>query len=321
MMHLIYVLLGRSAYTPDCGRVLSDSAMPANMVDGSVRWDPIKSIWLSLMSVFGIVGAVFCFTWSGFVLSATSTAVLVLLGHSIGMHRLLIHESFKCSKWLEYTLVYLGVLMGMGGTLSMARVHDARDFAQRLPRAHDYFTHRRAPWIDAWWQLHCRFEPVGGYPTFETEKRIAADRLYVFLQRTWMLHQVPLAVLFFAISGWSGVLIAVCGRVAAGIVGHWLVTFIVHRTGRMPFEIEGACVQGHNNLACAVITAGESLHSNHHAYPGSAKYGLHRGELDPGWWALCLFERTGLTWGLKTPDDLPPRAELKIRAGEPSANI
>jgi stearoyl-CoA desaturase (delta-9 desaturase) len=79
----------------------------------------------------------------------------------------------------------------------------------------------------------------------------------------------------------------------------------------MQYEIVGACVQGHNNVACALITAGESLHSNHHAFPGSANYAIGPGELDPGWWVLKAMASLGLVWDLKTPDDLPYRSELR----------
>jgi hypothetical protein len=37
-----------------------------------------------------------------------STAVVLLFGHSLGGHRKLVHNSFQCPKWLEYSLAYLG---------------------------------------------------------------------------------------------------------------------------------------------------------------------------------------------------------------------
>jgi hypothetical protein len=55
---------------------------------------------------------------------------------------------------------------------------------------------------------------------------------------------------------------------------------------------------------------GEAWHNNHHAFPASARLGLHPGETDPGWWVLVLLSRLGLVWNLKTPDTLPPRPNL-----------
>ncbi|HUQ11242.1 MAG TPA: hypothetical protein VM146_13085, partial [Steroidobacteraceae bacterium] len=65
------------------------------------------------------------------------------------------------------------------------------------------------------------------------------------------------------------------------------------------------------------LTMGESWHNNHHAFPGSARLGLHEGEWDPGWWVLCALARVGLVRNLRLPQHLETRPEL--RAIPPSA--
>jgi stearoyl-CoA desaturase (delta-9 desaturase) len=77
-------------------------------------------------------------------------------GHSVGFHRRLIHRSFKCPKWLERILIYLGTVVGMGGPFWTVRTHDMRDWAQRSPNCHPFFAHKKGFWQDAWWYLHCR---------------------------------------------------------------------------------------------------------------------------------------------------------------------
>ena len=42
----------------------------------------------------------------------------------------------------------------------------------------------------------------------------------------------------------------------------------------------------YNSRVLAYLTAGESLHNNHHAYPRSPKFSLRRSELDPSWVAI-----------------------------------
>lgn len=42
----------------------------------------------------------------------------------------------------------------------------------------------------------------------------------------------------------------------------------------------------YNSRVLACLTAGESLHNNHHAYPRSPKFSLRRSELDPSWLAI-----------------------------------
>ena len=126
-----------------------------------------------------------------------------------------------------------------------------------------------------------------------------------------MAQHLPWALLFFAWGGWEFVFWGVCARVTAGVGGHWLIGHLAHRHGPMSHVVEGASVQGHNVRFSALVTMGECWHNNHHAFPGSARLGLLPGEWDPGWWLLRAFERMGLVWDLKTPADLPHRAELR----------
>ncbi|MGB4072682.1 acyl-CoA desaturase [Pseudomonas sp.] len=286
-----------------------------DVVHGEVRWEPIRSLWFTGMTLAAVVGGTLTFTWAAVVLFAGSTALVLLLGHSLGMHRKLIHDSFQCPKWLEYFLVYCGVLVGLSGPLGLLRTHDLRDFAQRQKDCHDFFGHRRSPLLDAWWQLHCELR-LGGPPTIQVESRVADDAFYSFLQRTWMAQQLPWALLFFAIGGWAWVFWGVCARVTAGVFGHWLIGHFAHRHGEQRHVVDGASVQGFNVPFSALLTMGECWHNNHHAFPGSARLGLYAGEWDPGWWVLLGLERLGLVWGLKTPADLSHRAELR-RVVEP----
>lgn len=57
---------------------------------------------------------------------------------------------------------------------------------------------------------------------------------------------------------------------------------IGHMWGRRPLDTTSAT----NNQWLAWITAGEGLHNNHHAKATSARFALHRREVDPGWWLI-----------------------------------
>lgn len=63
-----------------------------DMVDGDVRWDPIKSLWFSVMAILGLAGGVHWFSWSASGLFVISAGALELLGNTIGLHRLAIHQ-------------------------------------------------------------------------------------------------------------------------------------------------------------------------------------------------------------------------------------
>jgi fatty-acid desaturase len=280
---------------------------------GKVRYAPVKSLWLVANLSFALIGGGMTFSWSALILFLASTAMVLLLGHSLGSHRKLIHNSYQCPRWLEYLFVYLGVQVGLAGPLGLLRQHELRDYAQRMPDCHDYLRHGSSFWRDAWWQLHCELE-LQHPPDIVIEPRIADDRFYRMLERTWMWQQLPPALLFYLWGGWAFVFWGVCARICAGVVGHWLIGYFAHNHGEMHFEVQGAAVQGHKVRLVSLLTMGEGWHNNHHAYPGSARLGLHRGEWDPGWWVLASLRRIGLVWDIKLPGDLPVRAELhKLR--------
>src|SRR5689334_44618 len=102
--------------------LLSDGA---SAVEGRVVWDPLHSLWNSAM-LAGAVAAFFFGSWPGVLIFALSTAAGLLLGHSVGFHRRMIHGSFDCPLWLERTLAWFGTSVGMSGPFWMIRTHDMR---------------------------------------------------------------------------------------------------------------------------------------------------------------------------------------------------
>lgn len=279
-------------------------------VEGKVRWAPAKSLWIGSVTAAAIVLGPVYFSWSALLLFILASGITLCAGHSVGMHRRLIHNSFDCPLWLEYLCVYLGVLVGMAGPIGMIRIHDMRDWAQRQRACHDYFAHRANFWSDGWQQLHCRLE-LARPPAFQLERRLSGDRMYRWLERTWMAQQVPWAVLFLAIGGIPWFVWGICARVAVCVTGHWLVGHYAHREGGQTWIVSGACVQGYDVKIAGLISMGESWHNNHHAFPGSAKLGLEPGQADLGWALVQAFEKAGMAWDIVTPEHLPHRPALQ----------
>ena len=56
-----------------------------------------------------------------------------------------------------------------------------------------------------------------------------------------------------------------------------------------------------NNRLVAVLVLGEGWHNNHHAFPSSARHGLHRWQVDVSWWVIRALEKLGLVWDVKRP--------------------
>jgi stearoyl-CoA desaturase (delta-9 desaturase) len=280
----------------------------ADPVRGRVRWDPVHSLWNGAMLTASLILCPLLFSWSGVAIFLATTGAGLLLGHSVGFHRRLIHGSFDCPLWLERVLVWFGTSVGMSGPFWMIRTHDLRDWAQRQPACHDYLAHRRPMLVDAWWQMHCRLE-LERPPSFDLG-RIGRDRFYRLLESTWMLQQLPIAAILFGIGGWGWVAWGVCARVSASVTGHWFIGHLAHRRGPQSWLVDGAGVQAHDVPWAAIPTMGEAWHNNHHAFPGSARIGLYPGQVDWGYALILLLERLGLASNVRTPETLPLRGAI-----------
>ena len=282
-------------------------------VAGRVRWDPVHSLWNGGHMGVALLLAPFVVSWSAVAVCLLFTGATLLLGHSIGFHRRLIHRSFGCPRWLERILVWTGTLVGMSGPLSMIRTHDLRDWAQRRADCHPYLSHRSPLLKDGWWQLHCRLE-LDQPPAFDLG-RSGRDRFYRWLEATWMAQQLPLALLLYAGGGWAWVVWGISVRITLSVTGHWFVGHLAHTRGPQSWRVTDAGVQAHDVPWAAVPTMGEAWHNNHHAFPGSARIGLYPRQSDWGFAVIRLFERLGWAWDIALPDQLPPRPSLQRVGG------
>lgn len=262
-----------------------------------------------MMTVGGLIAILFFASWSAFAIFLVLSAITLCAGHSVGMHRLLIHRSFKTPIWVEHILIYLGVLVGMAGPFGMMRAHDMRDWHQRQKICPPHPSHGAVFFEDAFWQLCCRFD-LENPPEFRIEPIVRNDRFYNFLEATWMWQQLPLATLLFLAGGWSWLLWGVCLRISVSLIGHWAVGHIAHRRGHQGWIVNGLPVQGYNLPRLALITFGESLHGNHHAFPHSANLGVEKGQSDLGFVLIRVLQVFGLVKDIQGPTSAPPREGL-----------
>lgn len=288
-------------------RMLEDDSTNADL--GHVTWSPVKSIWYLAHLALALIGGWLTFSWSAFAVFVLFTGISLCLGHSLGMHRRLIHQSYQCHRWTEYCFVHLGVLVGMAGPFGMIHQHDLRDWAQRKSSCHPYLRHGSTILKDGWWQLNCDFR-LQNPPVLQLENRLAHDPIYHWMERTWMWQQLPWALLLFYFGGVAWLIWGISARIAVSVTGHWLIGYFAHNHGQRDWHVKGAAVQGYNINWFGFISMGEAWHNNHHAFPGSAVLGIYQGQADPGWWVLNAMNNLGLVWSIKLPTDLPYRPEL-----------
>ena len=287
-------------------RVVVDSSKP---VSGMIQYDYPKMAWNLSFIVLAFIFAPITFNLDAFLLFLFTTYFTLLVGHSVGMHRMMIHRTFKTNILIKRVLIYIGVLVGMSGPFGIIRIHDIRDWAQRKAVCHDFFSHKRSFFKDLWWQLTCKFD-FDEPPKIKIEPLFKNDKFLIFCEKTWRLHQLILAIIFYYIGGWSFVVWGVLVRVSLSIVGHWTITYFCHNPGPGRWNVKNAAVQASNIKGLGLITYGECWHNNHHAFPESAKIGLEKGQWDPAWWFIKALSKLNLIYDVKLPRKEGKRNDL-----------
>ncbi|HWO24539.1 MAG TPA: acyl-CoA desaturase [Kofleriaceae bacterium] len=261
---------------------------------GRVRFDLGKTLWLWGMAIPGLVVGIPAMTTTTLTVSLALAFLTLCVGHSVGLHRGIIHRTYEAHRMVRGALAYVGVLSGLGGPLSWARVHATRDLWQNRADCPRYFAYDHSLARDFLWNLHLRFEPADDRADERLPPDVLSDRWLGFLERTWPLHVLLLSVGVLAVLGPGGVAVCICARTAASIVGHWFVGYAAHAWGEQRHVVAGAKESGTNVWLLGVLSFGEGFHNNHHAFPRSARMGMRRAELDLGWLVIWTLERLGL---------------------------
>ncbi|MBV1909637.1 MAG: acyl-CoA desaturase [Kangiellaceae bacterium] len=281
----------------------------ASATRGVVELDPGKACWNVGMILLAIIFAPFTFSMVSFIFFLTLTYFSLLIGHSVGMHRMMIHRTFECHPLVEKTLIYIGVLVGMSSPKGIIAIHDTRDWAQRQEECHDFFSHKKYYLLDLWWQLTSRFS-FESPPKLEIEAKYNQEKFYINLEKYWRLHQFLLSLVFYLIGGWSLVVWGIFVRVSISIIGHWTITYFCHNPGPGLWHVKDAAVQASNIPGLGMLTYGECWHNNHHAFPESARIGIEPGQSDPAWYFIKGLAYLGLARNIGVPRPSVNRDDL-----------
>ena len=184
-------------------------------------------------------------------------------------------------------------------------LHPAAAFSLRLPlwlttgistkewvavhRKHHAFTDEEgdphSPLLKGFWriQLGNVFYYVREARNAEMVEKFAPDIKEDFWDR-WFFNYgtigplIGTAILCSAIGLWCGLLAAVIHAISYVFVLSPSINGLCHHVGYKNFGNTAT-----NLRVLALVTGGEGLHNNHHAYPRSPKFSVARGEIDPAW--------------------------------------
>ena len=267
----------------------------------------LKPDWPTIVfMVFLHAGALFAFLPSNFSWSAVGVALFLHwvtggIGITLGYHRLVSHRSFEAPKWLEYFLIFCGTIACQGGPIDWIGLHRIHhQHSDQTLDPHD--STKGFWWSHLGWML---FENPADAEVPRYTKDIQNDPVYLFFQNYFILLQIALGFLLYALGGWPFVVWGIFVRVVVVFHCTWFVNSATHQFGYQTYE------SGDSSRNCwwvAVLTYGEGWHNNHHAFQYSARHGLQWWEIDLTWMTISLLQALGLAQKVKLP---PANAEAQ----------
>jgi stearoyl-CoA desaturase (delta-9 desaturase) len=267
---------------------------------------------VGVASAMGLLWGV-AFHWVDLIL-LVSLYVICAFGTTIGFHRYFTHRGFEARTPVKAALAILGC-MTMQGPLTQwvtdHRKHHALSDKEGDPHSPHVghgegvvgamrgFVHAHVGWL---------FTLKGLERGREYGRDLYEDTLIRWIDRLYILWVAVTLGIPFAIG------YAVGGTVGAGLEGMvwggllriflyqhatFSVNSICHMFGRQAYRSRD---EARNNWLVALLVFGEGWHNNHHAFPASARHGLHRFQVDLSWLVIRGMEKLKLVWDVRVPD-------------------
>jgi len=126
------------------------------------------------------------------------------------------------------------------------------------------------------------------------------------------LGLITLIVTDLVLFGVPGIIIIAVQMAAMPVMAAGVINGLGHAVGYRNFECDNAA---RNLMPWGLLTGGEELHNNHHAFPSSARFSMRSGEFDIGWMWLTVFSAVGLAQVRK----VAPRA--RVEAPRPMVDL
>jgi stearoyl-CoA desaturase (delta-9 desaturase) len=216
------------------------------------------------------------------------------LGVTLGWHRLVSHRSFQVPMWLEYFLVLCGTLSCQAGPISWIGLHRYHHAHSDTPL--DPHDSNKGFW---WSHIGWFFQEVPADAEVpRLTKDIKDDWFYKLCEDYFILMQVALGLLFYAVGGWKFVIWGIFVRIVVVFHCTWFVNSATHKFGYKTYESND---QSRNCWWVALVTYGEGWHNNHHAFQYSARHGLQWWEVDITWMMIQTLKFLGLATKIKMP--------------------
>ncbi len=260
--------------------------------DKTIRWGTVTFL---VAAHAAAIAALFVWSWPAIVCAVVLYWVAASLGIGMGYHRLLTHRGYHVPKVVEYFLITCGTLALEGGPIQWVTTH-------RIHHAHtdkngDPHTPRDGGWwAHIGWILRGTAQNHSQATVEHYAPDLIKDRYYRWLDRSYSVPSIILAIALLAFGGWGMMLWGIFLRVTIGLHSTWLVNSATHLWGRRRFATPE---DSRNTWWVALLTFGEGWHNNHHAFPTSARHGLQWYEIDLNWWGIRVLKLLGVARAIK----------------------
>ncbi len=231
-------------------------------------------------------------SWQG-VAIALGLYFFRMVGVTAGYHRYFSHRTFKTSRPFQFLLALWAMSSSQKGVLWWAAHH------RHHHKASDTADDLHSPRKGFWWS-HVGWILSDKYQRTEIEKipDFARYPELRWLDRFWWVPPTGLALLLFALGGWTWLLWGFFVSTVLLWHGTFVINSLAHVFGRQRY---GTSDDSRNSFLLAVVTCGEGWHNNHHYYQSSTNQGFYWWEWDPTYYLLRVLSWVRLIWDLRIP--------------------
>ena len=249
---------------------------------------------------------------------------LTFIGVTVGFHRYFAHKTFKTKSIMRIILAILGSMAALGPIINWVATHRRHHkYSDRPgdPHSPHFHEEKKLDKLHGLWHSHISWainSKMTNSVLFAGD--LIKDPLIGTISRFYLLWVILGLTIPAVIDGvitlsWMGL---IKGFLWGGLVRIFLVQHSMsyissfgHFWGSKDFISPD---ESRNNHELALLTFGESLHNTHHAFPGSAIFGLKWWQFDVGAWVIRLFESIDLFWDVQSPSKAAIKAK-KIKVG------
>ena len=211
-------------------------------------WAPITLLVGQLIAQVTAILSLFLFDWTLFTgLTALVVYCSMMLGITMGYHRLYSHRAWKCPKFVEYYLLFFAHVMMVGPAITWVANHREH---------HKYADTPRDPHSPYYRGVMLAYF---GQVLINIDFKLVRDLLKQDLHRLQVKH-------YWSVVGiWAAILIVLDPY---ALIYAWLVPAgFAKLIGSLVFTFSHRDKKAHSDFWVGLITLGEGFHEEHHKRP------------------------------------------------------